>query len=222
VAETDEPEVKGFKPQQFRLAQYNPDTGKIATRDLTLDGRKWLRLSRDGDLPEWNLASDGRTAWLLRLGNAALISIDLQAAGAVVPALSRGKLIEGEGIDIRSGLNFHPDGRIYAIASMANTTGFGPGSLAHMARFDPKTGKSEDLGVVCVSNPEFYAKAVMLPDGKKKTWSHGFIELPDKTLAALYCLGLRATHDGTIYATQLYPFTLLRFEQFKVPATAAE
>jgi hypothetical protein len=40
--------------------------------------------------------------------------------------------------------------------------------------------------------------------------------MPDGTLVGLYNLGLRATRDGTLYATQLYPFTLLRFNQFRV------
>jgi hypothetical protein len=219
VETTDEPEVDGFKPQQFRRAQYNPTTGKVTVRDLALDGRKWLRLSRDGDLPEWSLAPDGHIAWLVRLGNATVISIDLLTQGETVPALSRGKLLEDEGIDIRCGLTFHPDGCIYSICVVANNTGFGSARLEKLARFNLKTCKSEDLGVVTISNPEFYDKAVMLPNGTKKNWSHGFVELPDKTLAATINMTLRAAHDGTLYATQIYPFSLLRFDQFRLPAT---
>ncbi len=217
VAETDEPATEeGFNPQRFRLAQYNPATGKVTTRDLTLDGRKWLRGSRMHDNLQWALAPDGRTAWLVRLGNATMISIDLPATGPTAAARSRGTLIEGEGIDIRSGLAFHPDGRIYAVSKVIIPVGNRRRPVSHLLRFDPATGKGENLGAIGISNPEFYTSIAFDSDGKKKRWHIGFEEMPDGTLVGLYNLGLVATRDGTLYATQLYPFALLRIEQFRI------
>ncbi len=224
LEETDQPaNDKGIKPQRFCLAQYDPRTGKVTTRDLLLEGSPWLKTKGMWDSPQWTLAPDGRTAWLAVLSDTVLYSIDLFSSGSAVAVRKRGEFFShdrnvrlGEGIDIRSGLTFHPDGKIYAVSKVSIPRGKGRVRVSHLLRFDPATGKGENLGAIGVSNPEFYNSIALDADGKKKRWHMGFTEMPDGTLVGLYNLGLRATRDGTLYATQLYPFALLQFEQFRI------
>jgi hypothetical protein len=71
----------------------------------------------------------------------------------------------------------------------------------------------EDLGVLAVTNPEFFdfqAGPKLNLDGSPRP-VHGFHRLPDGTLTPLHAvLGMIVTRDGTLYATTLYPFTLMK------------
>jgi uncharacterized phosphosugar-binding protein len=195
--------------KEFQLAQFDPATGKVRTRPVILDGKAWTR-GGGGSIPTWQLAADGRTAYLILMNDATLLSIDLASEGETVKATSHGTLIEGEGPDSRCALTIAPDGRVYAVVRIDNKTGFGSGYLHHLVRFDPKTKESTDLGVLAIENPEFFDFAA----GKK--WTHGFHTLPDGTLTPLHHhMALIAGRDGTLYATFLYPFTLLRIDAFK-------
>jgi len=195
----------------FQLAQYDPATGKIALRDILVDGQKFVRAD-NAAIPTWRIATDGLTAWLILMNDPRLIEIDLLSEGNAVTAKSHGKMMAGKGFDSRSALDIAPDGRIYAIIRVDNQTGFGTGYLHHLTRFDPKTGKTDDLGVLAVKNPDFFNFGPG-PDGKNPPWSHGYHKLPDGTLTPLHChMALIVAHDGTIYVTIIYPFTLLRIE----------
>ena len=126
-------------------------------------------------------------------------------------------MIVGEKPDSRSALTIHPDGRIYALVRVQNTTGFGTGMLHHLVRYDPAKKEHEDLGVLKVANPDYFDWAPG-PDGKPKPWTHGFHHLPDGTLTPLHAhMGLIAARDGTLYATILYPYTLLKIDAFRSP-----
>jgi hypothetical protein len=70
-----------------------------------------------------------------------------------------------------------------------------------------------DLGVIAVKNPSFFD--FKGPQAKNSDGSlrprHGFHTLPDSTLTPLHVLmATIVCRDGTIYATTIYPFTLLR------------
>lgn len=198
----------------FRLAQYDPATGKLTQRDIILNGKPF-RPANSGSIPTWKLADDGRTAWLILMNDPTLVEIDLDSSGGTVQARSHGKLIDGPGPDCRCGLDIGPDGRVYAVVRVNNTTGFGQGYLQHLLRFDPKTGRPDDLGVLAVKNPEFFDFGPG-PGGKHKPWTHGYHRLPDGTLTPLHHhMALTVARDGTVYITILYPFTLLRIEPAK-------
>ena len=73
----------------------------------------------------------------------------------------------------------------------------------------------EDLGVLAVRNPAFFDFSVERknPDGSLRP-RHGFHTLPDGTLTPLHVvMATIVAHDGTIYATTIYPFTLLRIDK---------
>jgi hypothetical protein len=77
----------------------------------------------------------------------------------------------------------------------------------------------EDLGVIAIKNPDFFdfkAPQVKNPDGSLRP-IHGFHTLPDGTLTPLHVvLAMIVAHDGTIYATTIYPFTLMKIEPAEI------
>ena len=81
-----------------------------------------------------------------------------------------------------------------------------------------------DLGVFAVSNPGFFDFASgprKNPDGSSRP-VHGFHTLPDGTLTPLHVImALIVARDGTIYATTIYPFTLLKVESLKASERAS-
>ena len=199
----------------FKLARYDPAANKLTTQPITLDGEKLTRTRADTRmLALWNLATDGRTAYVTILDRAQLFRIDLGGDDkGAVPMTTLGTLVEGPNPDSRCCLTIAPDGRVYAVVSVQNDTGYGTGRrLHHLGRYDPATNRCEDLGVLAVKNPDFFNFAPG-PDGKKPANSHGYHTLPDGTLTPLHnTMALTAAHDGTLYATVLYPFTLLRID----------
>jgi hypothetical protein len=198
--------------KDFKLATYDPATDQVAVADLLVDGALWTR-PNNSSIPTWQLAADGRTAYLILMNDARLVRIDLdEPSGAV----RLGTMVEGSHPDSRSALSIAPDGRVYAVVRVDNKTGFGGGYLHHLARFDPKTSTIEDLGVLAVKNPDYYDFSA------KKPWSHGFHRLPDGTWTPMHAhMALLAARDGSFYVTIIYPFTLLRIDPKDLKQAAA-
>lgn len=208
--------VANVLTKEFELAQYEPASGKLTTRPISLNGQQWKRASANA-IPTWQLDPDGRHAWLILMNDPTLLRIDLQTPGDQIIAENRGLMLEGKNPDSRSALTIHPDGKVYALVRIDNTTGFGSGYLHHLVRYDPAKNAHEDLGVLKVQNPDYFDWSPG-PDGKQKPGTHGFHRLPDGTLTPLHVhMALMAARDGTIYSTILYPFTLLKIDGYKLP-----
>ncbi len=211
--------IAGVITKNFELAQFDPATERVSTRPIVIDGQPWKRAG-NASIPIWQLDPDRRHAWLILMNDPTLLRIDLYSAGESVAAEARGRMIEGKNPDCRSALTIHPDGKIYALIRVDNETGFGTGYLHHLVRHDPAMNRHEDLGVLKVTNPDYFDWSPGA-DGKPKPHSHGFHTLPDGTLTPLHAhMALLATRDGTLYATVIYPFTLLKMDGFKLPAPA--
>jgi hypothetical protein len=201
--------------KDFQLARFDPASGKVQVRDIHIDGKVFCRPNGSA-IPTWDLAADGRTAYLILMNDATLFEIDLASKGDVVTGKNRGKMLEGKSPDSRSALSIAPDGRVYAMIRVDNTTKYGGGYLHHLVRYDPKKGTHQDLGVVTVKNPDFFPFAK--PGGKAPPWSHGYHRLPDGTMTPLHHhMALIVGREGTIYATILYPFTLLKIDAASLP-----
>lgn len=215
------------------LAQYNPETGEVRVRPIAVDGKVLTRPAGSeygafGHYPTWQIAPDGKTAYLVEFEDSTLLEIDLSSEEKIVPAKSHGQMIQGKNYDTRSALTIGPDGRVYAVIRIDNETGFGSGKhLHHLICFDPKTQHMTDLGIPVVTNQSFvYDQTPMPADGyhltikgtKEKPEYHGYHRLPDGSLTPLYHHhSLIIARDGTIYMTILYPFTLLRIEPTAYP-----
>lgn len=207
--------------EDFQLARYDPQTQKMTTRPIEVEKQRWTRPNKNA-IPTWQLAPDHKSAYLILMNDPTLLQIPLAGGEGAAAATRLGKMIDGKHPDSRCGLDVATDGRVYAIVRVDNDTGFGKGYLHHILRFDPKTQKHEDLGVLRVTNPDYFDWDAKGPDGKKLPWTHGFHRLPDSTLTPLHAhMSLVAARDGTIYVTIIYPFTLLRIEAFKEPKPAA-
>jgi hypothetical protein len=205
--------------KDFQLATYDPATKKVTQRPIEIGDKTFTRESRSS-IPTWNLDADGRTAWLILMNDAHLLSIDLSSKGKKVKGTNHGLMLKGEKPDSRSALTIAPDGRIYTLISVQNKTGFGKGKLHHLCRYDPKKRRHEDLGVLAVKNPDFFD--FKPANGKKPPWSHGYHTLPDDTMTPLHNhMALIATRDNTLYATIIYPFTLLKIDAFRTKPQAA-
>jgi hypothetical protein len=201
--------------RDYQIARYDPATGSTTIDELLLGGEPFREtLDQRAGAPDWRLAPDGRTAYLQFMSDLRLFRIDLGGrTGKPVHARSLGNRIEGKRPDSRGSLTIAPDGKVYSAVRVDNDTGFGSGYLHHIVQYDPKTGKMADLGVLAVQNPDFFdfeGPQQKNADGSLKP-RHGFHRLPDGTLTPLHNVtALIIARDGTLYATVIYPFTLLR------------
>jgi hypothetical protein len=201
--------------QDYQLARYDPATDKVTVDPLLVDGKPFREVVGPMAIhPDWRLAADGRTAYLQLLNDLRLFQIDLgEAAGKPVVARSLGNRIGGKHPDSRGSISIAADGRVYSAIRIDNETGFGTGYLHHLVRYDPRDKQMTDLGVITVQNPAFFdfkGPQAKNPDGSLRP-RHGFHTLPDGTLTPLHVImGMIVARDGTIYATTIYPYTLLR------------
>lgn len=204
----------------YKVARYDPATDKVSVDPLLVDGQPFADFIGEKKVhPDWRITPDGKTAYLQLLNDLRMFRVDLtSAAGQPVVAANLGNRIEGEHPDSRGSISIGPDGRVYSVVRIDNKTGFGTGYLHHLVRHDPTTRAMADLGVLTVKNPEFFnfaAGPTKNPDGSPRP-IHGFHTLPDKTLTPLHVImGMIVAHDGTIYATTIYPYTLLKLETVK-------
>jgi hypothetical protein len=187
----------------------------VTVDELQVDGKPFRDVVGPKAVhPDWRLASDGRTAFLQLLNDLRMFQVDLGGeAGKPVQGKSLGERIKGKNPDSRGSISIGPDGRVYSAVRIDNETGFGTGYLHHVVRYDPREKMMADLGVIAVKNPDFFdfkGPQAKNPDGSLRP-RHGYHTLPDGTLTPLHVImALVVARDGTIYATTIYPFTLLR------------
>ena len=206
--------------KDYQIARYNPKADKVSVDPLLVGGKPFAEVAGTNRVhPDWRLTPDGKTAYLQLLNDLRMFRVDLSGKeGKPVVATSLGDRIAGVHPDSRGSISLGPDGRVYSAVRVDNQTGFGSGYLHHLIRHDPKKRAMEDLGVFTVSNPGFFDfKGVQAknPDGSLRP-RHGYHTLPDGTLTPLHVImGMIVARDGTIYATTIYPYSLLKVESVK-------
>lgn len=207
--------------KDFQIARYNPKTDKVSVDPLLVEGKPFAEVLGAGRVhPDWRITSDGKTAYLQLLNDLRMFRVDLSGKeGKAVVATSLGGRIAGVNPDSRGSIALGPDGCVYSAVRVDNKTGFGAGYLHHLVRHDPKKKSAmEDLGVFTVSNPGFFdfkGTQAKNPNGSLRP-RHGYHTLPDGTLTPLHVImGMIVARDGTIYATTIYPYTLLKVESVK-------
>lgn len=205
----------------WQIARFDPATNEVTLHDLMVDGKKVEGPGKrdSGWIATWNLAADGKTAYLVRLGFPQLWSVDLSSTGAgAVNATNLGNMTEAPNPDSRSALSIAPNGDVYVLVKVANKTGFGGGSLHHLIRYSPEKKSMSDLGVLKVTNPDFYGRPLkdggaVDDEGKRISWTHGYHHLPDGSLTPLHAhMALIVASDGSVYITILYPYSLLKVD----------
>jgi hypothetical protein len=209
----------GTGKTNFALVQFDPDHMTLTSRVIQVDGVDFRRMNNNS-IPTWNLNPDRTRAYLILMNDPTLISIDLCSTGPVVTARSHGLMLTGTAPDSRSALSVAPDGKVFALVRVNNTTGYSGGGgshyLHHLTSFDPQTETMTDHGVLAVKNPDFYAWKTGSPN-TEPAWCHGFEKLPDGTITPRYNhMALVVTRDYSIYATLIYPYTLLRIDPWQL------
>lgn len=204
----------------YRVARYEPAKDRVTVDALTVEGKPFAEyLGAKRVHPDWRITPDGRTAYLQMLDDLRMFRVDLTSpAGKPVIATNLGERIKGNHPDSRGSICLGPDGRVYSAVRIDNTTKFGTGYLHHLVRHDPATRRMEDLGVFTVRNPAFFnftGPQAKNPDGTLRP-RHGYHTLPDGTLTPLHVImSMIVARNGTIYATTIYPYTLLKVETVK-------
>jgi hypothetical protein len=201
----------------YQIARYDPQNDTLSVSPLMVGDRKFSEfIGEDRVHPDWRMAPDGKTAYLQLLNDLRMFKIDLSAdAGVALQAIDLGNRIQGENPDSRGSISIRSDGQVYSVVRIDNKTGFGSGYVHHLIRHDPASGKMVDMGVLAITNPEFFdfSKGPGKNEDGTPRPTHGFHRLPDGTLTPLHVvLAMIVARDGTIYATSLYPFTLMRIE----------
>lgn len=207
----------------WRIARYDPAKDRVTVEAFTCEGKPFGEyLGAKRVHPDWRITPDGRTAYLQMLDDLRMFRVDLSGpTGQPVVATNLGDRIQGAHPDSRGSICLGPDGRVYSAVRIDNTTKFGTGYLHHLVRHDPKKRSMENLGVFAVRNPGFFnftGPQAKNPDGSLRP-RHGYHTLPDNTLTPLHVImAMIVARNGTIYATTIYPYTLLKVESVKASA----
>jgi hypothetical protein len=204
----------------FQLARYDPASDKLSVRPIELAGKRFTGSGQE-PIPTWVLTKDRKAAYLIFMSDPTLLEVPLSSGEGPVRASAFGKMVEGKGPDCRCALTLHPDGRVYALIHVQNETGFGESVLHHLTRFDRASRRIEDLGVVAVQNPDYFPLSLLAPGKQAPPNCNGFRRLPDGTWVPTQHMALMAAHDGTLYATFLGPFTLVRIDTYRLPVNKA-
>ncbi|MHB9106585.1 MAG: hypothetical protein ACYDCO_05965 [Armatimonadota bacterium] len=208
----------------YKLASYDPDADKLTVRDILLDGKPFdpaPGVIIHQRLTNWAMAPDGKSAYLLMLTNPTLYRINLAGGGKTTTAADLGKFLTTEKSTSAYSLVMHPDGNIYTLLVTPDPAGKAKGNLNVLARYEPATKTMRALGAAAIRNTDYFDFSPR-PDGTPKPWSHGVETLADGTLVpAVVNQGLIAGRDGTLYALLLYPFAVLKIDDYRVPPATA-
>ena len=184
-----------------------------ASRSPTTSGAKRVH-------PDWRITPDGKTAYLQLLDDLRMFRVDLSgAAGQPVAATNLGDRIRGKNPGLAR-LDQHRPRRPRLLVGPRGQQD----RVRHGLPPPPRPPRPDDRrdgrpGRARREQPRLLRlrrrPQAKNPDGSPRP-VHGFHTLPDGTLTPLHVImALIVARDGTIYATTIYPFTLLKVESVK-------
>jgi hypothetical protein len=195
---------------EARVAAYDPDRDRLQMLQMLVEGARpqpGSRLYENHPLQP-GTSPDGKTLYLLPMEENALYAGDLTRNDGTLPLRRIAPVLPGapaSGTDCRS-LDVDRAGRVWA---MVRETIPSYGMVHHLCVYDPPVGRSRDVGIPFITNPEY--ESLKDETGKPKPWHHGVWTTPEGRLTALHHhMAIKAARDGTIYTTVIAPFTLLR------------
>ncbi len=207
------------------IARYDPRSDKLERLKQTIDGKPPAPSTPESLLAHpqshpinWDISPDRKTLYAVAMSGNQLYSYDLTALGEALVGRSVGKLIaDAEATDCRA-LCVGPDGVVWAGVT---ATFKDIGQRLHLVSFKPGTEGPIDHGPIAISNADY--TEFNDAQGKPLPWHHGVHRVKDGTLLPRYVImGICAAHDGTIYLTTIYPFTLHAIRLPKVAAIVTE
>ena len=223
----------------YKLACYDPSYDQVTVRDILLNGKSFSadpsETTTNGPVrtvpveskpfdrweyvnTSWVMAPDGQSAYLLMPFNSTLYSITLSGAGKSTTATDLGKMLTTDKpVSSCSSLVMHPDGNVYALFATPDPAGKAKGNLNMLARYEPKAKTMHTLGALAIRNKDYFNFKPQA-DGTPKPWSDG-VETVDGTLVPTAAhQGMIAGRDGTLYAMLTSPFSVLKVDDYRVPA----
>jgi hypothetical protein len=192
------------------IARYDPKSKKLERLRQTIDGKpptpQSLLATAASHPINWDISPDRKTLYAVAMSGNQLFSYDLtqSTSRGVLAGQSLGPLIaRAQATDCRA-LCVAPNGTVWAgIAATFPKRG----QFLHLISYRPGAQGPLDHGPLAIGNPDYVE--TKNPDGKVKPWHHGVYRLSDNKLLPRYVImGICAAHDGTVYVTTLYPFTV--------------
>lgn len=204
-----------------KIARYDPDAKSLATLEQTIDGKPPTAesfLAHPESHPiNWEVSPDRKTLYAVAMSGNQLYAYDLAADAKVLRGRSLGPLVKGaKATDCRA-MCVGPDGVVWAGVAATSAEG---AQLLRLVRYRPGDPAPLDLGAIAIGNPDY--TTFLDGDGKPKPHHHGVEKLHDGTLIPKFVImGICAAHDGTVYLTTLYPFTVHAIRIPKVAGLAS-
>ncbi|GIW94519.1 MAG: hypothetical protein KatS3mg110_2560 [Pirellulaceae bacterium] len=191
-----------------KVARYDPRSDRLEILQVKVDGKEPAAeslLAHPQTHPlNWETSPDRRWLYVIPMSRNQLYRFDLTGDSGLLEGQALGALLEGaEKTDCRA-MCVGPDGTVWA--GVAATWPDGSQRL-HLVSYRPSQGLMRDHGQLAIANPE-YARFTD-EQGKPRAFHHGVERLPNGALAPRYVImAICAAHDGRVYLTTLYPFTL--------------
>ena len=205
----------------YQVARFDPATDKVTVDPLLVEGQPFLEYVGEKCVhPDWRITPDGKTAYLQTLNDLRMFRVDL--SGACRPAGGRRESGEPHrGHETRFARLDLPRPRRPRLLGGAHRQyhrlrqGL---SASHRAARSARAGqwKTWESSRSRIPTSSTSRPAPIRTPTAACVPSTAIHTLPDGTLTPLHViLGQIVTRDGTIYATVLAPFTLLKIESIK-------
>jgi sugar lactone lactonase YvrE len=187
------------------IARYDPTADKLERLKQTIDGKPPTPESHLADTPtqpmNWEISPDRKTIYAVAMTGNQLYAYDVTTSTDTLTGRSLGKLIaDAKQTDCRA-LCVGPEGDVWmGVATQTDHP-------LHLVSYHPGDAAPVDHGAIAIKNPDYttFTDAA----GKPLPWHHGVSKLADGTLVPkYYIMGICQAHNGAVYATTLYPFTL--------------
>jgi sugar lactone lactonase YvrE len=189
------------------IARFDPRTDKLERLKQTVDGKAPSSSSHladaHNDVLNWDITPDGKTMYCVAMSGNQLYSFDLTQTGPALNGKSLGTLLpDVKGNTDCRAMCVGPHGDVWADVLGDN--------YQHLVTYHPGDAAPRDLGRLAVRNPDY----TDFTDSSKKPhiWHHGLREEKDGTKVPLYHMGVCEGHDGKVYVTYIYPYTVLQID----------
>lgn len=189
------------------ILRYDPRSDKLERLPQTIDGKApapgSFLAEAEGHPINWDITPDGKTLYAVAMSGNQLYSYDLTQTGPTLAGKSHGKLLAAAqgNTDCRA-MCVGPRGTVFAVVLGSN--------FQHLVRYRAGEKAPENLGRLAIRNPD-YTEFVDV-NKKPLPWHQGLRKEPDGTQVPLYHMGVCEGHDGLVYVTYIYPYSVMQID----------
>ena len=190
------------------IDRFDPASGKLERLQQTIDGAsrqsQTLPAQPESHPTSWDLSPDRKTLFAAILRGNQLVAYDVTSRGTTLSGRSLGRLLETAATTDCRALCVGPTGTVWAAVTEESTA---KGRVLHVVSWRTDEAAPKDHGALIIENPAY--TTVADEDGQPYPHPNGTRTLEDGSVAPLYPMGICEAHDGTVYVTAIYPYTLL-------------